>query len=196
MPEDLSLTDFQRDLRARFLAAPTVPAPPPWRPADCHVVAVGGLLGVGFAADPGTGRDLLLVASTRGLGLFDTVTGERLARDHEPDSGWPDDNDLTCQGIGPIAQHRVPMAGLAGGGLHTGTSGWSVDIARPDWPNERVLLSTGSPYTGGAHGETWWHIFHSRHSELRAAGFSPSGATLVVATSSDISLWTKANSRE
>ncbi len=190
MPEDLSLADYQLGLRAKFLAAPTVPAPHPWRPADCHVIAVGGLLGVGFATDPDNGRDLLLVASTRGLGLFDTGTGERLARDREPESGWPDDNDLTCQGIGPIARRRVPMAGLAGGGLHTGTAGWSVDIASPDWPHERVLLSTGSPYTG-AHGETWWHIFHSRYSELRAAGFSPSGATLVVATSSDINLWTR-----
>ncbi|MFI6098102.1 hypothetical protein ACIA8G_21290 [Lentzea sp. NPDC051213] len=190
MPEDLSLADYQLGLRARFLAAPTVPAPPPWRPADSHVVAIGGLLAVGFATD--SGRDLLLVASTRGLGLFDTVTGERLARDREQDSGWPDDNDLTCQGIGPIAHRRVPMAGLAGGGLHTGTEGWSVDVASPDWPNERVLLSTGSPYRGGEHGETWWHILHSRYSELRAAGFSPSGVTLVVATSSDITLWTRA----
>ncbi|MDX8034157.1 hypothetical protein SK803_28395 [Lentzea sp. BCCO 10_0856] len=192
MPEDLSLTDRQLGLRAKFLAAPTVPAPPPWRPADSHVIAVGGLLGVGFATDPGSGRDLLLVASTRGLGLFDTVTGERLARDNEPDSGWPDDNDLTCQGIGPIARRRVPMAGQEGGGLHTGAEGWSVDVASPDWPNERVLLSTGSPYTGGEHGETWWHIYHSRYSELRAAGFSPSGMTLVVATSSDVNLWTRA----
>jgi hypothetical protein len=191
MPEDLSLSDYQQGLRAKFLAAPVVPAPGPWRRADCHVIAVGGLLGVGFATDPGTGRDLLLVASTQGLGLFDTVTGERLARDRESDSGWPDDNDLTCQGIGPIARRRVPMAGLAGGGLHTGTAGWSVDVVSPDWPHERVLLSNGSPHAG-AHGETWWHIFHSNYSELRAAGFSPSGATLVVATSSDVTLWTRA----
>ncbi len=192
MPEDLSLTDYQMGLRAKFLAAPTVPAPSPWRPAGHPMVAVGGLLGVGFATDPDSGRDLLLVASTSGLGLLDTVTGDRLARDSEPDSGWPDDNDLTCQGIGPIAGRRVPMAGLAGGGLHTGSAGWSVDVVSPDWPNDRVLLSSGSPFVGGAHGETWWQIFHSNYSELRAAGFSPSGATLVVATSSDIALWTRA----
>ncbi|MGY6653763.1 hypothetical protein ACXIZN_16470 [Amycolatopsis sp. TRM77291] len=190
MAEQLSLTDYQRGLRARILAAPAGAAPPPWRPAGRHVAAVGGLLGVGFAADPGTGRDLLLVESTNGLGLFDTVTGERLARDPDPDQ--PEGNDLTCQGIGLIAGRRVPMAGLDGGGLHTGTTGWSVHVAAPDWPHERVLLSRGNPYTGGAHGETWWHIFHSRHSELRAAGFSPSGATLVVATSSDVNLWTRA----
>jgi len=192
MPEDLSLTDYQLGLRAKFLNAPTVPAPEPWRPAERHVVAIGGLLGVGFAADPENGRDVLLVASHGGLGLLDTVTGERLARDENAEVGWPADEDLTCQGIGPIEQQRVPMAGLLGGGLHTITTGWSVFVVSPDWPHQRVLLSSdGDPYQGRAHGETWWHVLHSRYSELRAAGFSPSGATLVVATSSDITLWTR-----
>ncbi|MGZ3146481.1 hypothetical protein ACVDFE_31715 [Lentzea chajnantorensis] len=190
MPEELALSDYQLDLRARVLAAPTVPAPAPWRPADDHMVAIGGLLAVGFATHPGNGRDLLLVASSTGLGLFDTTTGERLARDRDDESGWVED-DLTCQGIGPVAHLRVPMAGLDGGGLHTGAPGWAVDVVSPDWPSHRVLLSTGSPFFSGAHGESWWQVFHANYSELRAAGFSPSGATLVVATSSDISLWTR-----
>ncbi|MFD4671287.1 hypothetical protein ACFWNN_16240 [Lentzea sp. NPDC058450] len=190
MAEDLALTDYQLGLRARFLAAPVVAAPAPWRPADSHVVAVGGLLGVGFGVDPGSGHDVVLVASSQGLGLLDGVSGERLARDREDDLGWPDD-DLTCPGIGVLAGERVPVAGLAGGGLHTGAEGWSVDVVSPDWPHDRVLLSTGSPFRG-EHGESWWHVCHSRHSELRAAGFSPSGRTLVVATSSDVTLWTRA----
>ena len=48
----------------------------------------------------------------------------------------------------------------------------------------------GDIYRGSA-GEQWWHIFHADYSELRAAGFSPSGRSLVVATSSDITLWTR-----
>ncbi|MCX2951516.1 hypothetical protein [Lentzea sp. NEAU-D7] len=190
MVEDLSLTDYQLGLRARFLAAPVVAPPQPWRPAESPVVAVGGLLGVGFGVDPGGGRDLVLVASSQGLGLLDGVTGERVARDREADLGWPD-NDLTCQGIGVLAGRRVPIAGLAGGGLHSGADRWSVDVVSPDWPHDRVLLSSGSLHSG-EHGVDWWHIFHSRHSELRAAGFSPSGRTLVVATSSDVTLWTRA----
>lgn len=35
---------------------------------------------------------------------------------------------------------------------------------------------------------TWWHVFHADYSELRAAGFSPSCRTLVIATSSDVTL--------
>jgi hypothetical protein len=181
------------DLRTRFLGTTVVPAPMPWRPADCHVVRVGGLIGVGFARHPETGRDLLLTASHNGLGLVDASTGERLARDDDDDLAWPDDDDLTCPGIGPITGTRVRMAGLPGGGLHAGTTdGWSVHVVCPDWPDDQVLLSSdGNPYTGGAHGETWWHIHHANVTELRAAGFSPSGASLIVATSSDVTLWTR-----
>jgi len=128
-----------------------------------------------------------------GHGLFDTVTGERIARDRDP---YPElacpDADLSCPGLGPVAGVPVRIAGLHGGGLHTGThDGWTVDVVAPDWPNERVLLSNnGNPYAG-QRDATWWHIFHSDYSELRAAGFSPSGNTLVVATSSDVTIWTR-----
>jgi hypothetical protein len=87
----------------------------------------------------------------------------------------------------------VHIAGLYGGGLHTtATGGWHVEVVSPAWPNDRVLLSRGSgmPHPE-PHREGWWHIFHSCYSELRAVGFSPSGRTLAVATSSDVTLWTR-----
>jgi hypothetical protein len=40
-------------------------------------------------------------------------------------------------------------------------------------------------------GVSWWHIFSSDYSTLRAAGFSPSGRALAVATSSDFTLWAR-----
>ncbi|WP_329123045.1 hypothetical protein [Streptomyces sp. NBC_01465] len=178
-------------LRDRFLAAPVVAAPDPWRPADRPFAPVGGLTGVGFGLHPDSGRDLLMAVSHNGHGLFDTVTGERIARDPEGDD--PDGGDLACQGLGPLADSRIRIAGLYGGGLHTtAVGGWSVEVVSPDWPNDRVLLSGagGSPYRG-AHGEGWWHVFHSAWSELRAFGFSPSGRSLAVATSSDVTLWTR-----
>jgi hypothetical protein len=176
-------------MRTRFLAAPETKAPAPW--GDRVVVAVGGLLGVGFATDPDSGRDLLLVASSRGLGLLDPG-GARLARDHDEDLGQPD-GDMTCPGIGPLAGTRVRMAGLHGGGLHTvSADGWGVEVVHPDWPHHRVLLSAPwqSPWDG-EHGQTWWHVFHSRYMPLRAAGFSPTGRTLAVAVGSDVTLWSR-----
>ncbi|AOR35591.1 hypothetical protein BFF78_34995 [Streptomyces fodineus] len=188
------LSPYQQAMRQRLLAAPVVPAPEPWR--RTAYAPVGGLLGIGFASHPGTGQDLVMVVSHDGHGLFDAVTGEKIARDRDPDpeDGGPDaDPALRCPGLGPVAGSRVRIAGLFGGGLHTTSGdGWELEAVAPAWPNERVLLSRdgGLPHSG-PHGERWWHIFHSHYSELRAAGFSPSGQTLAVATSSDLSLWTR-----
>jgi hypothetical protein len=189
---------YQQAMRDRLLAAPVVPAPEPWRPVFeyAYGVPVGGLLGIGFATHPDSGHDLVMVVSSDGHGLFDAVTGEKIARDRDPD---PDEHtpdasaDLSCPGLGPIAGSRVRIAGLFGGGIHTVTAdSWILQVVAPAWPNERVLLSRdgGLPHAG-PHGEGWWHIFHANYSEFRAAGFSPSGQTIAVATSSDLSLWTR-----
>lgn len=194
------LSAYQRALRERLLAAPVVSAPEPWRPVyeSKYGRPVGGLLGVGFASHPESGRDLVMVVSGDGHGLLDAVTGEKIARDRDPEPE-PDDStpdavaDLSCPGLGPITGTRVHIAGLFGGGLHTTTGdGWTLEAVTPAWPNHRVLLSTdgGLPHSG-PHGERWWHIFHSTYSELRAFGFSPSGETIAVATSSDVILWTR-----
>ena len=84
------------------------------------------------------------------------------------------------------------IAGLFGGGLHhTTPDGWSPDVVAPDWPHHRVLLSAGGNIHKDPHGQGWWHIFQSDYSTLRTIGFSPTGQTLAIATSSDITLWTR-----
>ncbi|MGW4408551.1 hypothetical protein ACWEJ6_31260 [Nonomuraea sp. NPDC004702] len=156
---------------------------------------IGGLLGIGFAVHPESRRDLVMVVSSDGHGLFDAVTGEKVSRDRDPDpdNSTPDASpDLTCPGLGPVAGSRVHIAGLFGGGLHSTTpDGWCLDVVSPEWPNARVLLSAGGDIYRDPPGQGWWHIFHADYSIFRAAGFSPSGLTLAVATSSDLSLWTR-----
>ena len=49
------LSDYQQRLRDRFLAAPVVPAPPPWRPVLDNRTPIGGLQGIGFAVHPEDG---------------------------------------------------------------------------------------------------------------------------------------------
>ncbi|MEU4129677.1 hypothetical protein [Streptomyces wuyuanensis] len=189
------ITEYQQRLRERYLAAAVMSAPTPWQPVLDHRIAIGGLLGIGFAVNPDTGQDLVMVVSSAGHGLFDAVTGEKIARDRDPDpaTSTPDAHpDLTCPGLGPLAKTPVRIAGLFGGGLHSTTSdGWTLDIVSPEWPHDRVILSADGGAHKGPAGGTWWHVFHSDYSELRAAGFSPSGLTLAVATSSDITLWTR-----
>lgn len=179
------------------MAAPVMAPPAPWRCVRDGIIPVGGLLGIGFGLHPETGHDLAMVVSSSGHGLFDAVTGEKIAREYDPDpaTSTPDDAaDLACPGLGPLAGTRVPIAGLFGGGLHsTSGDGWTVDVIAAEWPNERVFLSTDGGLHRGEPGGSWWHIFHSDYSTLRATGFSPSGRTLAVATSSDLTLWIKQN---
>ncbi|OKI11752.1 hypothetical protein [Streptomyces sp. CB03911] len=189
------ITEYQRRLRDRLLAAPVTAPPAPWRPVLDNRTPIGGLQGIGFGIHPDNGRDLVMVVSTDGHGLFDAVTGEKIARDRDPDpdTSTPDDSrDLTCPGLGPLAGTPVQIAGLFGGGLHSGSGdGWAVDVVAPEWPREQVILSTDGGLHRGEMGRSWWHVFHSSYSTLRTAGFSPSGRTLAVATSSDLTLWTK-----
>lgn len=189
------LSEYQREPRDRLLAAPVVPAPAPWTAVSETGTPIGGLQGIGFGIHPGTGHDLVMVVSTDGHGIFDAVTGEKIARDRNPnpETSTPDDaRDLACPGLGPIEGTRVQIAGPFGGGLHsTSGDGWSLDVVIPEWPHERVLLSTDGGAFRGEPGKSWWHLLYSDHSTLRAAGFSPSGRTLAVATSSDLTLWTR-----
>lgn len=140
------ISDYQLQLRERFLAVPETSPPAPWGPVLDRRIPIGGLLGIGFAVAPDTGHDLVMVISVDGHGLFDTVTGEKIARDHDPvpDDSTPDAvPDLSCPGLGPITGTRVAIAGLFGGGLHTTTlDGWSLEVVSPEWPHHRVLLST------------------------------------------------------
>ncbi|MFJ8938490.1 hypothetical protein ACIRL0_22675 [Streptomyces sp. NPDC102365] len=189
------ITEYQQKLRERYLAATVMSAPEPWQPVLDRRTPIGGLLGIGFAVHPDSGHDLVMVVSSDGHGLFDAVTGEKIARDRDPDpeTSTPDAHpDLACPGLGPIAGVPVRIAGLFGGGLHSTTpDGWTLDVVSPEWPHDRVILSADGGSHKGLAGGTWWHIFHSEYSELRAAGFSPSGLTLAVATSSDLTLWTR-----
>jgi hypothetical protein len=188
------LTEYQQQLRAKYLSAPLVGPPEPWRRVGGPrpYVPVGGLQGVGFGVHPETGGDLLMVVSLDGFGLLEAATGAKIARDRDPDPqvSAPDGPDLACPGIGVLTGTRVRIAGLFGGGLHATTEdGWMIDVVAPEWPNHRVILSSDGGRNDGEPGTTWWHIFDDdRDGELRAAGFSPSGRTLVIATSSDVTL--------
>lgn len=178
---------FRQSLRDRARAIAIGPPPDPWR--EVARVAVGGLEGVGFAQ----GSDLLLVLSSRGRGMFDAGSAERIARDcNEAEADW---QRLEAEGIGPLQGQIVRMAGIGGGGLTTSThDGWRVELAAPDWPEQDVFLV--EPYSmlfdprPGRAGKA--HKLISA-SALIACGFSPSGRCFIVATSSDIAFFARSS---
>jgi hypothetical protein len=174
--------DHLEPIRNRIRAAPISNPLPPWTRLAVH--AIGGLTEVGFADE----SDLLLVVSAQGRGVFDGRTGERVARDRtEPDEGWYDERRLRAFGIGPLEGRLIRLAGLHGGGLlRGGRDGWWVDDITLDWPDVSLLL--GGPW-GWIYDGTTSFVKLSVEREVRAFGFSDTGESFVIATSSDLAVF-------
>jgi hypothetical protein len=178
-------------LQERFEALERLPIgsrlPAPWK--GPYAFAVGGLTDVGFADS----SDLLICVSGNGRGVFDCLAGTRVARDESPTFNF-DCGNLLVDGIGPLDGLRIRTAGLAGGGLAYGAGdGWTIERHPFAFPDTELFV--GSP------GQTMLWTQHGAKmqlsklggfvTELKAYGFSPTGRTLVIATSSDLMLYTR-----
>jgi hypothetical protein len=172
------LEPLRRRIRSSQISAP----PQPWNLLTVH--AVGGLTEVGFADD----SDLLLIVSSQGRSVVDCKTGERLARDRtEPDNLWYNERQLTAKGVGPLEGKTIRLAGLHGGGLpRGGEQGWSVEELAIDWPDISLMLV--GPWQS-IYNESTQFTKLAVERELRAFGFSGTGRSLIVATSSEVTLY-------
>ncbi len=162
-------------------------APPnPWRVVS-H--AVGGLTEIGY--DRGT--DLLLAVSESGRGLFDCRIGQRIARNSTAaaEGSWYQPIKLLAEGIDVIAKHTISLAGLHGGGLPLfAEDGWSLQPVAPDWPRAKIILcpsfrsALSEQHGGGC-------VCVGEDYEFRAYGFSETGLSFVIATSSTLKIFTR-----
>jgi hypothetical protein len=147
--------------------------------------AISGLTDIGFSQD----EQFLLVVSGQGRGVFDCFSGKKVARDLEVDGSWINEQNLTCQGIGPIAGEEIQLAGINGGGLRSGNDeGDQLLCISPYWPKKEIILCPDwqNCYTeeGALSSYKMWRGY-----ELRAFGFSPSGMTFVIGESSDVTIY-------
>lgn len=177
---------------ARALADAIV-APPggPWQPLD--PIAVGGLTAIGFERKGET----LLVTSARGQSVIDGTDGTILYRDRD------DDGLDTCALKGTRLDHpadeRFDMAGLHGGALRTQTNdGWAVALIgqgahalcllHPPGASVHNLAPALAAY---ANKDATFHLLDRARDDIRAFGFSWTGRTLTLATSTTLTLWTR-----
>ena len=168
-------------LRTRQVQSP----PTPWHELLSH--AIGGLLAVGYAEN----TDLLLVISSQGRGVFDCLTGEKVARDDTDPYPYFDQIKLTAQGIGPLTDTIIHVAGLPGGGLpHHTQDGWSLKALPITWPQYDIFLEYPyqSIYNDINNGVK---VGEDGVCELRTYGFSQTGQSFIIATSCDITLFTR-----
>jgi hypothetical protein len=181
-----SVPKHLQSLHARLLSMPVTAPPQPWRRCG---YAVGGLTDVAYD----DASDLLLVLSSRGCGVFDCITGERVARndmiaDH-------DTSTLLVSGIGPLVIKTLRTAGLHGGGLASGSTKpprWTLSIQTLVWPTTAVfLLPPEHDLFGPLHGHPGDSTKVAAEDEFRAAGFSPTGRSFIVATNSDLMIFSR-----
>lgn len=178
---------YQEELNARLQALPLAAAPAPWRLVAS--VAIGGFEALGFSIDS---RCLLVVCSS-GRGVFDSESGEQLARD--PSSAtedWYNLEALTVEGIGPVAGQSISVAGIHGGGLPLITfDGWVADLLAPDWPSSFVTLSPpgSSPWVQDQSQGVAKVAPTGGDDAVKCYGFSWSRRHLVVATSHCVDLF-------
>lgn len=171
-----------RKLRSLVLTAP----PQPWRLVN--VLAVGGLRSVGYDRY----SDNLLIVSIQGRGVVDCLSGEKITRDYSED--YPENEVcLECEGIGPLGDSTIQMMGLFGGGLPVSTEDdWSIESVTLDWPQQMlILLPPGSTLHGSVtdYSEEMHKIFED--STIRAYGFSYTGRSFVIATTSDVTVYSR-----
>ncbi|TWU00262.1 hypothetical protein Pla108_12090 [Botrimarina colliarenosi] len=174
-------------VRNRVRSAMIGSPPAPW--SVCVSYPIGGLTEVGFADD----SDLLLVVSFAGRGLFDCLTGTLIDRNSdEPCQEWYDEQRLIATGIGSLCGTQIRLSGLHGGGLvSSGRDGWWAQRLDLDWPDSSLLL--GGP-GGWIYDNQTAFAKLAVEREVRAFGFSPTGQSLVIATSSDLTIINSASS--
>ncbi|MBD2794298.1 hypothetical protein [Xenorhabdus szentirmaii] len=163
---------------------PSVTVPPGWN--FIATIAVGGLTEIGFSRI----TNHLLIISSSGRSVIDCTTGERLARDYEDDGDWYNAHELTCQGIGPISNETVTIAGLCGGGLPLANQyGETLERTAQNWPIEELYFCqlNSSPFTARFQAG----CYHISSGYITCCGFSWNGEFIVMATSSDVTIWNR-----
>jgi hypothetical protein len=153
----------------------------PWRDSAWH--RVGGLIAVGFPSD-----NHFLALSWNGRGLYDLQTSERIARDDTDPAGadWVSRDQLSVSGIGMFADQMIPIIGLWGGEGHITThDGWRLETISK---KGTVLRSSLIDPAGKAIPLPLTSI-----TEYRAVSFNPSGQFLLLASTSEVQVLTRAD---
>ncbi|MBV6621542.1 MAG: hypothetical protein KI793_01080 [Rivularia sp. (in: Bacteria)] len=174
-------------LKRKLLSLKIEKPPPPWQLKS--VIAVGGLTSVGFDRD----TENLLIVSHQGRGVVDCATGEKTARDCQD---YYENQYLEAEGIGCLSGKMISMAGLLGGGLPVSTDeGWSLESVTVNFPEEMILLvEPGSDLYGLTCNQPDNFTKIEQQATIRAYGFSYTGQSFIIATSSDLTIYNRSNS--
>ncbi|AWH72677.1 hypothetical protein DCS32_00360 [Dokdonia sp. Dokd-P16] len=179
--------EHENRLRLQKLVDKTIKSeiPTGWKK---ETFAVGGLSEVGFSKEF---PELLLVVSSQGRGIIDCSKFELIDRDNNDDFDWFNSYELWSIGIGKLANEKISVGGLCGGGLPLlNQFGDGIQYMATEWPIIDLIFEPNfkSIYKEDD-GKDCFRIFHDY--EIRAYGFSYNGEYFITATSSEINVYRK-----
>jgi hypothetical protein len=157
-----------------------------------NTFAIGGLENVGYAPQ----QDNLMVLSSQGQGIFDCITGEKIARQHNDVDWWQSFNQTTNSIIGfdILGKIEIPTCGLYGeDNLSKMTNdGWTLIVSQPepdDKPFDKYLVQ--KIYLVSPDKKQKDVIAKDGPCGLRAFGFSGTGKSFIVALSCDLTIYSR-----
>ncbi|MEC8292243.1 MAG: hypothetical protein VX083_02000 [Pseudomonadota bacterium] len=158
-------------------------------------VVVGGLVALGFYESKDSPKvDKLLAIGSQGQTVIDCLSGQIVYRNRAQD-GY-DQETLSAWDLSGGTPESIRMSGIDGGGLKLCTKdGWSVEAIPIAWPIYHYILQHpgSSIYTDQSIGrESKFELLEFDYKQM-AFGFSNSGNSLLLTSSSDITVWTRAN---
>ncbi len=154
--------------------------------------AIGGLENVGYA----TGQDNLMVLSSQGQGLFDCITGVKIARLNNDGDWWQgfnqDTNSIT--GFDILDKIQISTCGLYGPDnlLKFTNDGWTLTISKAesdDKPFDKYLVQ--KIYLVSPDERQNIVVAKDGPCELRAFGFSDTGNSFIVALSCELIIYSR-----
>lgn len=154
--------------------------------------AIGGLENVGYASE----QDLVIVLSSQGEGIFDCLKGERVARKHNDADWWKDFNQTSnsIKGFDCLENIEIQTSGLYGEDHlpKTTADGWCLLISErqpDDTPFEKYLIHR--IYLISPDKREKVLVGKDGPCELRAYGFSETGASFIIALSCEVIIYSR-----
>lgn len=146
-----------------------------------RILAVGGLMYVGFSE---VRPELLVCISSQGQSLVHCQTGEKRYGEERYDEA---ELAACAEALG---DERVRIAGEGGGGLRRFSGdGNRLEAAAPFWPREQVVFVPD--YRLWQQSPEECRVVYDGY-ELRAWGFNRTGDIFVIASASDLTIYSRA----
>jgi len=159
-----------------------------------NTFAIGGLQNVGYAK----AQDILIVLSTQGQGLFNCISGEKIARLNN-DLGWLEHFDEitnSIAGFDCLKDIIIPTSGLYGTNClaRQTNDGWSLTTTKSInkfIANNSIISHSVTQIYLTTPNEEKYFLGEDGACELRAFGFSDTFKSLIVATSCELIIYSR-----